>query len=59
MGAAGQNIKVIVFPGATHTFDWEAPERAWNGNTLRYNAAADNGAKAAITDFLRAQRFIQ
>jgi len=59
MGGVGQSIKIIVFPGATHAFDWEAPERVWNGRTLRYSAAADNGAKAAITDFLRGLRFIQ
>ncbi|WP_147157474.1 dienelactone hydrolase family protein [Reyranella soli] len=59
MGTAGQAIRLIVFPGATHTFDWYAAERTWNGNTVRYSTSADQGAQAAIADFLRSRRFIR
>jgi dienelactone hydrolase len=62
MGRRGGNadsIKVVVFPGAHHTFDWQAPSRQWGPHTLQYNKAADEGSKREIEAFLRQQGWIR
>jgi dienelactone hydrolase len=41
-----------VYPGATHAFDAQAPERRYLGHRLRYDAAATDDAAARLRRFL-------
>lgn len=52
-GGNADSIKVVVFPGAHHTFDWQAPMRMWGQNKLEYSKAADDGSRREIDAFLK------
>jgi dienelactone hydrolase len=43
-----------VYPGATHAFDAQAPDRRYLGHRLRYDAAAAEDAAARLARFLEA-----
>jgi len=45
-------LRVKVYPDATHSFDVNAPERNYLGHLLRYDPAAATDARAEIRDFL-------
>lgn len=62
MGQRGGNadsIKIVVFPGAYHTFDWQAPSRPFGQHTLQYNKEAHDGSKREIEAFLKQQGWIR
>jgi dienelactone hydrolase len=48
----GAPVTFIVYPGATHAFDLDAPPRVYLGHHLRYDAAAAADAEARVRAFL-------
>ena len=50
--AADGKLELVIYPGAHHAFDFEAPDRKMAGRPLRYNAEADADAIARIKAFL-------
>ena len=46
------DLELVIYPGAHHVFDFEAPDREMAGRPLRYNAEADADAISRIKAFL-------
>ena len=44
--------KLVVYPGATHAFDYNEPSRHYLGHLMRYDAAAAVDAEMQVRDFL-------
>lgn len=57
-GGNASAIKLIVFPDAHHTFDWQQPRRMWGNRMLEFNKAAYDGSRQAIISFLQAHGYI-
>jgi len=51
----GSPVKLIVYPGAYHSFDVPRPGRRYFGHWLEYNAAADEQASEETRRFLAEQ----
>jgi dienelactone hydrolase len=50
---AGKAVSITTYPGATHAFNVDAPDRVALGHHLRYDAAAASAAETQTLDFLR------
>jgi dienelactone hydrolase len=50
-----QNVRIKVYPGATHSFDAVLPPRQYFEHLLRYDKAADEDAHVEIFNFLKQQ----
>lgn len=60
LGDAARDARVVTLPGATHVFDWQAPERTDpRGNVYRHDAPAERAAQSAVADFLETQGFLR
>lgn len=51
-GEALPEYELVVYPGATHAFDWPAAPPSYFGYTLRYDPAAAEDAYRRVRDFL-------
>jgi len=49
---SGAPVTLIVYPGATHAFNIDAPPRVYLGHHLRYDAGAATDAEARVRAFL-------
>jgi dienelactone hydrolase len=50
--AAGKVVQITTYPGATHAFNQQGPQRTYLGHTLRYDGTADKDADAKELLFL-------
>jgi dienelactone hydrolase len=50
--AAGKPTSITIYPGATHAFNVNAPDRISGGHHLRYDPAASSDARARTFAFL-------
>ena len=48
----GSPVKLVIYPGAYHSFDLPRPGRRYFGHWLEYNAAADEAAAQETKLFL-------
>lgn len=52
VGASEHTATLKVYPGATHTFDVEGPDRVYLGHRIRFHPSAARDAEARIRAFL-------
>ena len=45
-------IELKIYENATHCFDWEGPDRVYNGQTMKYNPEAAGDAFSRVQTFL-------
>jgi dienelactone hydrolase len=52
--AAGKSVQIQTYPGATHAFNEDKPQRTYLGHLLRYDASATQDAAAKTAAFFAA-----
>ncbi len=52
IGPTGHSVTLKVYPGATHTFDVDRPDREYLGHTIRFHPSAARDAEARVRSFL-------
>ena len=52
MGPTVHTMTLKVYPGATHTFDVDRPDREYLGHTIRFHPSAARDAEARVRAFL-------
>jgi dienelactone hydrolase len=51
-GPSRHSITLKVYPGATHSFDVDRPDREYQGHTLKFHPSATRDAEARVRAFL-------
>jgi dienelactone hydrolase len=52
LGGKGASVSLVIYPGATHAFNMNAPPRTYLGQSLRYDAQATGDSEQRVRVFL-------